>query len=347
MKTNIILLFPLLLIMNSCHKEEITVATHASNTFYVENNNASMRVLVEGNTASKTFLLFVHGGPGTSSYFYNTDYISQHLEDKYAMVYWDQRNTGGSQGTSNGSKLNLNQYVDDLKKVIDVLKYRWGQDISVFILGHSWGGLITSSFLVTNDNQNMVKGWICMDGNHNFKLNDELSRQKLLTTGEEQISLGKHVKEWTKIVDYCKAHAGVIDYTVSNTLNGFAADAEEYIDDIEPFNPYRHLKDYAIKNKYPVMPMLLNHMYSSNADFNKDLLNVETSSQLYKVNIPVLLMYGKYDFICPAGLGEDIYSKVSSESKSLFIFEKSGHNGVFQQPDVFCWQIDNFLKNHK
>jgi len=88
-------------------------------------------------------------------------------------------------------------------------------------------------------------------------------------------------------------------------------------------------------------------MYSSNADFNKDLLNVETSSQLYKVNIPVLLMYGKYDFICPEGLGEDIYSKVSSESKSLFIFEKSGHNGVFQQPDVFCWQIDNFLKNHK
>lgn len=341
-KIFVILIFATL-IMSSCHKEEITTATNASNTLYVDNDGASLRVLVEGNTASKTFLLFVHGGPGTSSYFFNTDYISSHLEDKYAMVYWDQRNTGGSQGNNNGDQLNLDQYVKDLKKVIQVLKYRWGQDINVVILGHSWGGMITSKFVVTDDNQNMVKGWICMDGNHNFKLNDQLTRQKLQTTGEEQIALGKHIIEWEEIVNYCKAHPGDIGFEVSNTLNGYAADAENYIDDIVPYDPYQFLKDKAIKDKYPVIPMILNHGYSSNANFNKDLLEAESSSQLYKVTIPVMTMYGKYDFICPSGLGEDIYSKVSSALKSSIIFEKSGHNGVFQQSDVFCQEVSNFL----
>ena len=88
----------LFFVLTSCQKEKITIGTNVSETFYLDNNGASMRLLVEGNTASKTFLIFVHGGPGSSSYFYNTDYISQNIENKYAVVYWDQRNAGGSQG---------------------------------------------------------------------------------------------------------------------------------------------------------------------------------------------------------------------------------------------------------
>src|SRR5690554_1828223 len=92
-------------VLCSCQKEQIEIGTDVSETFYVENQGASMRVLVEGNTASKTILLFVHGGPGSSAYFYNTDYISNHIEDKYAVAYWDQRNAGASQGNNNANRL--------------------------------------------------------------------------------------------------------------------------------------------------------------------------------------------------------------------------------------------------
>ena len=106
------------LLFSGCKKEKITLSENVSEEFYVDNAGASMRVLVDGNTASNTFILIVHGGPGASSYFYDTKYISRNIGDKYAVVYWDQRNAGASQGTNNGGNLHLDQMVEDLKKVI-------------------------------------------------------------------------------------------------------------------------------------------------------------------------------------------------------------------------------------
>src|SRR5665811_702895 len=126
-------LFSFILLFSGCQKEKITLSENVSEAFYVENAGASMRVLVEGNTTSNTFILIIHGGPGASSYFYDTKYISRNIGDKYAVVYWDQRNAGASQRTSNGGNLHLDQMVEDLKKVIEVLKFRYGQQISLFL----------------------------------------------------------------------------------------------------------------------------------------------------------------------------------------------------------------------
>ena len=72
----------LLLLFVSCQKEKITIGTHVFETFYLDNAGASMRILVEGNTLSHTFLIIVHGGPGTGSYVYDTDYITKNIENK-------------------------------------------------------------------------------------------------------------------------------------------------------------------------------------------------------------------------------------------------------------------------
>src|SRR5664279_811311 len=177
------------LLLTACQKESILISTNASEVFYVENLGASMRVFVEGNTASNIFILIIHGGPGVSSYFYDTKYISTHLGDKYAMVYWDQRNAGASQGTSNGKDLHLGVMVEDLKKVIEVLKYRYGQDISLFLVGHSFGGLIAADFVTTPGYQQLIKGLINVDGSHNYPLNDTLTREMLLSYGKREISM--------------------------------------------------------------------------------------------------------------------------------------------------------------
>src|SRR5450759_4889762 len=161
-------LFSFILLFSGCQKEKITLSENVSEAFYVENAGASMRVLVEGNTASNTFILIIHGGPGASSYLYDTKYISRNLGDKYAMVYWDQRNAGASQGTVNGGNLHLEQMVEDLKKVIQVLKTRYGQNMSLFLVGHSFGGLIAAYFITRPDLQLMIKGLINVDGSHNY-----------------------------------------------------------------------------------------------------------------------------------------------------------------------------------
>jgi hypothetical protein len=60
----------------------ITLGTNVSETFYVENSGAAMRVLVEGNTTAKKFIVFVHGGTGVSAYIYDSEYIRKEIESR-------------------------------------------------------------------------------------------------------------------------------------------------------------------------------------------------------------------------------------------------------------------------
>lgn len=341
------LITTILLVIISCQKEKITLGTHVSETFYVDNNNASMRVQVEGNTLSKVFLLLVHGGPGESSYFYKTDYISQNIGSKYAIVYWDQRNAGASQGSSNNNHLNLPQMTDDLKKVIEVIKSRYGQASSVFILGHSFGGLLTSSFMTTANNQSLVKGWIFVDGSQNYPLNDTLTRQMLLTVGLQQIALNLNTDKWNPIISYCKAHTGSFTFEESEQLETYAADAETYFDVVKKFHILSLIKENALKDHWPLTSILFNFLYSSEASFNNDLHKTEFSSSLNKVTTPTLLLFGQYDFICPQGLGLDLMNHITTTDKKMVISPISGHNLMFQDEVLFCREVNGFIELHK
>lgn len=331
----------------SCQKEKISIGTNASDTFYVDNAGASMRVLVEGNTLSHTFLLFVAGGPGSGSYFYNTDYIKNNIADKYACVFWDQRNAGASQGNDNGSELNLPQMTEDMKKVIEVIKYRYGENSEVFILGHSFGGLLTASFMTAGADQSMVKGWIFADGSDNYPLNDSLTRQMLLTVGSQQIDQNINADKWIPILNYCKTHTGSVPLDESYQLEDYAEYAETLFKVVKQVNLFDLLKKYAMKDNWPLTSMLFNYLYSSNAGFNQVLARTEFTSRLHKVVTPTLIMVGKYDFVCPEGMGEDVYNHISSADKEMVISPISGHDIFLQDQVFFCDRIDQFIAKYK
>lgn len=302
-----------------------------------------MRVLVEGNTQNNVFILVVHGGPGVSSYVYNTAYLSKNLEDKCAMVYWDQRNSGASQGNSNGSRLNLDQLVEDLRKVILVLKYRYGQNIKLYLLGHSFGGMISAAFLTSPGNQEMVNGYINIDASHDYPVNDSLTRLSLLKTGMSEISKGKKTKEWEEIVGYCGDHPGNFSLEESQHIEKFAAEAENYVDSVNSINIVSLVMKSAIDDKTPVSSVLVNLLYTENSEFNKELLKKRFSEQLKMINIPVLVLWGKYDFVCPLSLGEDFYSRVSSKDKRMVVSPVSGHNIIYQDEKLFCDEVGSFV----
>lgn len=336
-----------LILSAGCQKEKITFSDNVSEVFYVENSGAAMRVLVQGNTESKTFILIIHGGPGAGAFFYDSKYITNNIGNKYALVYWDQRNAGASQGSSNGGRLHLDQMVDDLKKVVMTLRFRYGSDINLFLLGHSFGGLIAADFVTSNDNQNMIKGLINVDGSHNYPLNDTLTSEMLLSVGQFEVSNKRNIEKWQPIIDYCLSHKGNFTFEESQQLETYASDAENYIDSVRHVNIVSKVLEYAISDKYPLTAMLTNLLYSEDSDFNKELAVSEFSSSLYKVRIPVLVLWGKYDFTCPPALGEDFFNRISSTDKKMAISPISGHNMILQDKKFFCDEINAFVQNHR
>jgi len=335
-------------VLCSCQKEQIEIGTDVSETFYVENQGASMRVLVEGNTASKTILLFVHGGPGSSAYFYNTDYISNHIEDKYAVAYWDQRNAGASQGNNNADNFNLPTMTEDLEKVIQVLRYRYGNDVSIFLLAHSFGGILSTSFMTKNNNQDLINGWIICSASHHYPLNDELTRDALTNYANQEIASGNHLSQWQEILNYCNSlPSGMLTLEQANKLNSYATDAETYFSEVEPFPMMDIIKANAIKQSYAITSTFLNLKYSQNADIQEELRKYDFSDQLPMVSTPVLTLYGQYDFICPPALGNDISDMVSSDETFDYILPNSGHIGMYQDQELFCLRVNEFIEQFK
>ena len=341
------LVFFAAMLVLGCQKESISIGTAVQDYFYLENQGAKMPVLVEGNTASGTLILWVHGGPGgTAIGFQNDKNSTQYLESRFGVAYWDQRAAGGSQGSTT-SPLNLGQYADDLKKLITLLKYRYGEKTKFFILSHSWGGLVASAFLTDGNNQQAVRGWIDVAGAHNYALNDSLTRAYLLSFGKTQLAQGIHTTEWQKIVDYTESHVPDGSLEISRALNSCASEAEGYIADIQTTagSGIGQLLS-TDKTAFSFFWTLSNAGATYFSPLNKAILQAEYSSKLSKLTLPILCITGKYDFTVPRGLADEVMQKTASTRKKLVILPHSGHICMDNEPIPFYEAIVEFVNQN-
>ena len=333
-----LILFAIMVIIG-CQKENYDLVPNVNETIYVESDNASMRVNIRGNIASKVVMLVVHGGPGGAGYFYRTNAVKEKLENKYAVAYWDQRVAGASQGSNVSGTLVMAQYGIDLKKVIQTLRYKYGHDLKVFLMGQSWGGMVCSEFMTSDGNQEMVSGWIHANAVHNWKQCDNDSRAKLLAFGTAQITLGKNVEKWTEITDYCSTNSGEITPAISAQLNVYAYDAMQLIDGFTPFDEDEVIRENLISENIPYTNAFFNLVNGGAGTLINSLLNIEFSSKLYKITKPVLALSGDYDFVVPETGAIEFIQNVCSPIKSRQLFPNTGHN--LEEQEAY---VDAFIK---
>ena len=338
---NIIMISLLGLLFAGCKKEFAGLSTNANEIFWISNNGADMPVRVMGNTASKTIILIVHGGPGDGSYDY-TDHKTARLREKYGVGFWDQRDAGSASGNNNMDKLSLPQMINDMEVIVKALKSRY-DGASIFLYAHSFGGLLAAGYLVKDSNQNNLKGWMEVDGAHNYPLCNASSRKMLMDTAASEISKGNYISQWQNILDYCHSRDPLASYEISSQIESFAHNAEPYMG-IKQRNSSLSLAEDPLDrlvNYYD-----LYHTFSG-SDFLESLESADYSNQLYKIKIPSLLLWGQFDFTVPPVLGEDGMRNLGSSNKKLVLFPHSGHHPMETDADLVEDEIINFVDTFK
>ncbi|MCI5056616.1 MAG: alpha/beta hydrolase [Flavobacteriales bacterium] len=341
------LLFLLVFISTlSCKKD----LKDLSETIYVRNDGADMPAYVHGNAEDKTFVIILHGGPGGSGLEYRTGIFQSILEKKYAMVYWDQRGQGMSEGTYDESYLNVAQLVEDLEKLVLVLKEEYGNEIKLFLLGHSWGGALGSAYLIQDDNQFNFKGWIEMDGAHNLPLLNKEAIKMFLDIGQMQIDTGNSISFWSdiraQVMSFDTSNIKTEDATYLNT-KGFEAEDRLIEDDVMLYDD--QYTEGLIANNL-IRGNVLTKFISGNVTNNglfEEVEQLNSSPKLNVITIPCLFQWGKYDFVVPPALGEEAFSLVSSAEKELVIYEFSGHSPMNNEPDLVANDLIEFIDKHK
>jgi len=341
-----LILFSLLAILtiSSCTKKD----TEISERFYFRTDGADIAVQVDGNRASKIFILLLHGGPGGGGLAYNSGYYSGELEKKYVMVYMDQRGNGSSQGSYQNADLTLAQNSKDVYALTKFLKQKYGQDISLFLMGHSWGGLTSAHALIHTDIQAELKGWIEVDGAHDFPQNDIEAVKLFLEVGNEQLSKNKNTSFWQEIIDKAsQIDTNNISSEDQGFLNSKGFKAEEKLDEINQDYPKGDGPPFGILSNPDLGLAIYASNQSVNPILNQDSQSTPLTSRLNEISIPCQFLWGKFDFVVPPALGQSAFNLVNTTQKEIVIFEHSGHSPMNNEAELFVKEVVDFVELYK
>lgn len=320
-------------------------------TMYVSFEGADMPVFLRGQRNAKSILVMVHGGPGGNGLEYRFGSYSDKLEEELLVAYWDQRGQGVSLGKYGSEILNVEQMARDLEAVVRALRVRFPEDVSIFILGHSWGGMLGTQFMVNEERQKLVNGWIEANGAHNIELLNKSSIELFKQVAQEQIAAGNSVEKWEEIQEWADGiDTDNISTEDGDEINQRGFEVEDYLSEDGVLTQDEQVGQGDLKLLLNSPMNAVKSFFSGNSTSNYLYNEVETtnlSPKLSAITLPCLFLYSKYDFVVPAALGLDAYEKVSSVQKKLVIFEFSGHSPMSNEPERFCKEVLDFIAENE
>lgn len=330
----------------SCQKSEPEAL---NDTIYVSYEDTRMPVYIHGNVSTNKMVILIHGGPGGNGLEYRFGEYSDLLEEKMAVAYWDQRGQGMSQGKYGEDKLTVSQMANDLNAVVLTLRKKYGDNLNLFLLGHSWGGMLGTKFMVDPEKAKNVNGWIEANGAHDIPFLNQEAIKMFKSIGAEQISAGNSVEQWNEVIDWATAiDENNISEEEGEEINSKGFEVEGYLTEdglIAQGEPGIGDLQLLLASPLNRAKSAITGLYTSNF-LIPEVESTSLTNELSNITAPCLFLYSKYDFVVPPALGEDAFSKVSSSSKKLVIFEQSGHSSMTSEGVKFANEVIEFVNLH-
>jgi proline iminopeptidase len=312
--------------------------------FFVRNKGAVMPVWVKGNTSSGVFLINLHGGPGGSSIVGTIVPAMQDLENEFAVVYWDQRASGLSQGNPSPTTFTVEQYVEDTDLVVDTLAELYAPT-SVFLYGHSWGGALGAAYLTDTDRQAKITGYIDIASGHNLVAGLPKSVIWLREYATEQIALGNEAEHWQNVFDWCDSAP---DMTVPDNyfkLVEYRQGSNDVTYDPDSAGSFGPDSEFVFLS--PMSFAVFFNEGNLGSQFN--ILELNLSADMANIVLPSIVLWGRHDGRNTAEMGQDAYDSLGTQSadKTLVFFENSAHQPFLEEQDLFVAEVTNFVERYR
>ena len=342
----------------------IVVSFWQKDYFWVERKNAIMPVWVRGNIKSRVFIIFNHGGPGSSGTLESIIEVNpangrfdhespfKVLESRYAMVYWDQRHSGLSKGSADPNDSRPEDFGEDLAIVIDEIEKRY--DVQrIFLIGQSWGHFVAANYMTYVDdwsaNQNKIDGYIDYKGNHEQEMPYVIARRQILEYAEKETAKNPDVQYWREVGEFYQERTTLTDLPDYRKhyeyVEGVMGDSIQTMDRIwssikasifSPFNGFTYYSNNKLTNQA--------EDFISWVAFDSSM-----REGIHRIHVPTLLVYGEKDLIAPVEVGKFIYSEIDTDEadKSLLVLEQSRHGAENGDIEIMQRAIIEFIEDYR
>jgi len=296
---------------------------------FIESNGTKLYAEIKGQDKTKPVILFLHGGPGdvVLGLLPFQVYVGKELEKDFVMVYLHQRGLVNSSPVPDSTQ-RIENHILDVENVIQFLTKKMNRN-KVLLMGHSWGGLLGTLYLMQNDSK--VEKFIAIASPFNFEKNNQESFKYTMEWAKSQ----QNQKAITELSGQAAPPINTFNKLLvkskwaSQAFGGIAANIsmKKIIDETD----YKELKkEWQLKTMSVAKTM-----------FNS-LNDIKIESDINKINIPILFIAGKNDANVPPPTVKEAFSNYRNE-KEFLLFENSHHLVFVDEPELFLTQTKQFI----
>lgn len=307
-------------------------------TEYININNSRQNIMTMSTDKSNPVLLIVHGGAGSPDRPLVKKYNSE-LAEYYTVVCWDQRGSGLSY--TKKENLTIDIMLNDLKSVVEFLRNRYHQD-KIYIAGHSWGAYLGLRFSFMHPEY--VKYYIGT-GQGISSFADEIYKYNFV---KEQAELRSDTEVIKKLVHFGEP----IKYTYSHDdkkakqyMGKMIHKYGGYISDKNEFNTNKYLNYYIKCYKINIIKVIKG-MLKSSKTLNIEMNEKDSISRITELNVPVLLISGEDDMICPVQATQNWFDNLKAPHKEFIKIKNAAHMVNFEQPNEWNKLVISLTKNN-
>jgi proline iminopeptidase len=274
-------------------------------------------LLVRGLRAESPILLKLHGGPGQAEMA--TVGLNGLLENDFVVVEWDQRGSGKSGAAIQPAMaMNVGQLVADTIELTEHLTQRFGRR-KLILVGHSWGSVL--GLMAVQRRPDLFSAFVSTGLIANFAEGQQVAYRFLLAESRRR----GNTKAFTELESLgSPPYAGTEGIAKWRRCARWLGEFGALWHSSEKFDRV----GWMLASVEYSWPEKLRFNRAAERSFDllyADLLSVNLSETVPRVEVPVFFAEGRYDRLAPVEVAERYFTSLIASSKELVWFENSAH----------------------
>lgn len=274
------------------------------------------KVLIEGKRKDSPIIITLHGGPGTPIPFsVGCRGLFPQFTDNFIMVYWDQLGCGINNFVIDDT-FSIDSFVQMTEELVDHVKKKFPNN-KVMLFSTSWGSILSAKLLERNPHA--VDAVVaCGQIIKNVFICDEV-KNKLSQSGIPQRKLERINK--VTVENY----SGKDLQLISNSLRKYTDAYQNKTGAKAPMGLIMKglitSPDYRMKDFKAIMV----NGYMRNTSLWKEILRVNLTEQLKKVEVPYIILQGDTDIVASTQTVKDVVSVSDNTNLKYQVVANTGH----------------------
>lgn len=274
------------------------------------------KVLIEGKQKDLPVVIFLHGGPGNPVPFsIGCRGLFPEFTDRFIMVYWDQLGCGANNHVI-AEQFTIDSFVTMAEDLIHEVKKLFPKN-KILLFATSWGSILSARVLERTGklvNGVVACGQIVKEVFFNQEVYDELEMAGLPVEKLNRI----------KQVDVDKITSKDMQL-VSSSIRKYTSGYQNKAGEAAPMGGIIYglltSPDYRFKDFKAVMI----NGYLNNISLWKEILKVDLSDTLQKLQTPYIMIQGETDIVASTKEVQQIIAGAGNDYLQCRVIENAGH----------------------